>query len=431
MVSFALLLLCFVSAPISAFRVDLLITHGVHGLAFPVNKYNKQCTLAYLAEKPCKCYGGADRRATLMATTRQQLTSAGGGVVALDMGGYFYGGGLLFPTFKGGASAQLFAQSRYDAYTFSYRDFPKDGASGDGKAFMADYVAKVRKISKDTFGVAAPPVTITNMNVTGDPSLGGETLARHTIVPLPGGRRMAVLSLFHPSYLSASNPDLAARVVMFEQALQAEIALLHASPGRLPEVVVCILGGEGLQTKSAARASGVPTLDWVHSFVNKAIGVDVVIATEAVEIGPSHIHKNWAGHDVLVVGLDKSTFYGVGIVQATIQLDEQGHLLAQGSQVATLKADCNIVSDASTFEQLKKYDAQIASELGVVKGYLPNNLYRRSFDGKYGGNCTVFKKRLLPIPGVKTNACGCDVAGCGAGRLISDALRWYVWRIVL
>ena len=45
------------------FTLTLLSTHDVRGSAFPVSEFGSECRHDFYADKPCKCYGGAARRA--------------------------------------------------------------------------------------------------------------------------------------------------------------------------------------------------------------------------------------------------------------------------------------------------------------------------------------------------------------------------------
>ena len=73
----------------ASYDLDILFTREVRGAAYPVNKWNTQCTAAAVNQTPCKCFGGAARRNAV-------LQEAGEDAIRLDLGGYASGFPLEF-----------------------------------------------------------------------------------------------------------------------------------------------------------------------------------------------------------------------------------------------------------------------------------------------------------------------------------------------
>ena len=230
---FASLVLLFVSAPLlvsSDFDVNLHVTRQIKGAAYPVNRAGAMCTPTSLMESPCDCFGGAARRQTALASARTSLFDSN---VALDMGSYFSGSGLFFPTFGGQASAQLFAQAGYNAFGLSWRDFSAvQNPNEKPGAALAAFIDTVRSTNTDI-----PAAVVTNIDLTGDATLSAADvhdrasryaaghIAPYALVPLASARWMAVLNLLDPEYIEQSNPTYASRMQPFDASLAGVRAL--------------------------------------------------------------------------------------------------------------------------------------------------------------------------------------------------------------
>ena len=105
---FQLLVFILAAAPSTAARptsskLTLLVTHAVKGRGFPLDSDGGDCLGLNPPSGllPCPCIAGAARRSALMAQLRSSLApTRSAGVVSLDAGAYWFGGGHLFPTFQ-------------------------------------------------------------------------------------------------------------------------------------------------------------------------------------------------------------------------------------------------------------------------------------------------------------------------------------------
>jgi hypothetical protein len=80
-------------------KLTLLVTHAIMGRGFPLDSDGGDC-LGLLPLCP-PCTAGAARRSALMAQLRSSLApTRSAGVVSLDAGAYWFGGGHLFATFQ-------------------------------------------------------------------------------------------------------------------------------------------------------------------------------------------------------------------------------------------------------------------------------------------------------------------------------------------
>ena len=243
---FPSLVLLFVSAPLlvnSDFDVNLHVTRQIKGAAYPVNAAGAMCTPTSLAENSCECFGGAARRQTALRFARTSATDSN---VALDMGAYFSGSGLFFPTFGGEASAKLFAQAGYSAFGLSWRDFSAvQNPTEKPGAALAAFIDTVRDDNPEI-----PAAVVTNMDLTGDETLRAADvfdrasrladghIAQYALVPLAGGKWMAVLCLLDPKYIEQSNPTYASRMRPFDSSLTG-VRPPRAPPRLAPHSATC------------------------------------------------------------------------------------------------------------------------------------------------------------------------------------------------
>ena len=294
---FAALTCATLAATTRAWEVQLVFTREVRGAAYPVNKYSTQCKADDYAAQPCKCYGGAARRASFIGQPD---------VISIDTGSHFSGSGLFFPAFQGNGSGQLFASAGYNSWALTYRDltaFAQLGSTDGGAARLAEYLAYVAALDP-----SLPPPVSTNINLTG--TALEHRVAGHAIVPLPGGRRLAFLSAFSPLDLNAINPLLGARMSDIQQALQVEVARLHALDGGAPELVVAAISApQDSMSEAEVQAAGsreAATDTFLQRLAEQVLGVDVfVIASDG--LGKTELstqtYTNWAGHQVLFLTL--------------------------------------------------------------------------------------------------------------------------------
>ena len=150
---------------------------------FPVNRWGTMCTAAALNATPCDCYGGASRRAAKIEELRARAPNR---TAVVDMGGFFFGSGLAYPTFGGNASARYFAATGYDAYGLHWRDLTPSAT--DAGASLARYVDRLRALDP-----GLPPAVTTNLNLSGT-ALGAAHVRPWTLVDVGGARASAPLA---------------------------------------------------------------------------------------------------------------------------------------------------------------------------------------------------------------------------------------------
>ena len=236
-----------------------------------------------------------------------------------------------------------------------------------------------------------------------------------------GNTRVAVLSLMDPTFIAASNPDVAAMTLTdYEQAIDVELAALRRDQ-KSPAIVVAMVWGipttaaEELAAggASAAKAQAVETL------IEKTIGVDVYILSSFTTDpragnGTSYTTQNWAGDDVLVVSLTKDHDLGkaVEVVQATF--NDKGLLVKTLSGSHAVALTCAVPESAAARAFVdgaeSKRQATMLKPVGTLKD---------AVDGSeiHDGSCVSLGA------GTKKGKCGCRVSQCQAGSLVADAMQ--------
>ena len=350
------------STSISTFDVAFIFSRKVNGAAFPANRFGTQCSLQELETSPCSCYGGAARRKTLTSQP---------GVISIDTGSHFHGGGTFFAVFRGEVQSNLFAQQNFSAWGLTYRDFLAfargDAGAADGGAHgLAQYIARVQATDR-----LIPPPTATNINLLRTPL--ESHVVSHTILMLPGGQRAAYLSAFVGAHLGAANPVLASRLVGIKEALTRAIHRLHAMPGELPSVVVASLSGihDAPSAADIARHGSVRAArDAILTEIsNEVLGIDVLIVDgedddDALEWS---IQTSWAGTRVLVVE-GGHVVNGRAVTNVTVSFNGAGHLLSAACGEVVL--DCTVPEDPSLAAQLIAHHARLDATILATVGYL-------------------------------------------------------------
>lgn len=335
--------------------VTLLVTREVRGLALPVSKWGMQCSNL----DTCDCKGGAHRRRAYIGPgTETDLPN----VVAVDCGAYFWGSGSLFATFHGNASAELFADARYDGHSLTFRDFIK------GPGFLANYLERVKSFHPDQ-----PPATVTNYE---PPPVLAPFINRYTLVPLAGGETLALLSLTDPTHFFA-HPDTMARLQPFRQSLTHTLTALRRLPSP-PRVVACVITFAPL-TPAALEAAGFPPSTFstaregeaalrkavVHQLAHEAVGVHLFVLGQFIISPPvPHVVQNWAGDDVLIVPDMEGFDHGRVIQNVTVAVSPAGNVTSHAWRAIVL--DCNSSAHTATRARLLALHERIEQRLGGV-----------------------------------------------------------------
>ena len=410
------------------FTLTLLSTHDVRGSAFPVSEFGSECRHDFYADKPCKCYGGAARRAGVLAAASDP------DVVSLDSGDHFFGGGSFFPAFGGVASAELFAACGYEAYGLRYRDFSAfANSSSDGAAALSAILDRMR-----AHDPTLPLPVVSNLDVSGVPSLESR-IARSSVVPLGGGRTLGVITLFDQTDLHATNPTMAARCHDWRRGLTTALADLRAAG--MPTVVVVVVQAAHAVTLdgSAPGKEG----ESISETIRRAV---LQLAAEEVEVDVflamgSHFARqeltevdDWAGGRTLIATQPVSTPLwsnfaskrrGEYVLNLTVSFDDNGVLVPNASVREVIHLDCNAAEDATVKARLAELHAEMTEMLSLVVGELKGDAGadRASPPPEDG---TAGPVKILPGGCANLPAgvgCGCYVADCQAGMLIADALQ--------
>ena len=432
-------LLCTLTTAVTAttsFSLDMMLTREVRGAAYPVNRWNTQCSAASLNATPCGCYGGHSRR---LAT----LESAGSNVVKLDLGGYASGSGLFFPAFRGEASSKFLADSGYDAIALNYRDFTAGVNSTEptGGAWLASYLDTARTLDQ-----TLPPAVVTNIDLTNDPYLTAATptranpnpaghIAPWALIPMANGKTLALLSLLDPTHLYPLSPSYANRIFSYDRALASALARLRRLEGGPPDAIALAVSDVPLgplpngfhdllarhHTTDATNAQYAE----LHALVYEAIGVDVVMLgiPQPTEAQVPHTLTNWANDEVLMVRGISSSSHGKYIDRVSTRLDNDGHLLRNTSSVVNIQLDCTAPTDQIASNDLHAFHERMSASLGLTRGYLQQPL---DFPLRAGPQEVNHTWGTCPRLGVEqdTIVCGCRVSECPQGAFAADALQW-------
>merc|ERR1711871_285283 len=115
---------------------------------------------------------------------------------------------------------------------------------------LAEFISHAQSLDE-----SLPPAVATNLNITAEPHLTSSHVAPYTLVPLPNGKRMAVLALIDPTHLVSDHTKSA--ILPYEQALQRTLETLRRLPGGTPDVIVCMFSGV-VVTEDTCQAADAP-----------------------------------------------------------------------------------------------------------------------------------------------------------------------------
>ena len=396
-----------------AYDVRILVSWDIRGALFPVDGQQDACTAAQLGASPCGCVGGPARRLGALEAAR----AGGAEALALDGGASFYGVGqsnFLLPSVTAAASQHFLAASRLSGWGAAYRDFriaeSETALSHEmgGRRALADYIAAARALDPDL-----PPLTVTNLNASAtNGDLGPEHFSSYTIMSLPSGRRIALLALTDPTYLS---PEWAAACIPYERAVETALAELRRLPSP-PDATILI--------------GALPKADAL-TLARETIGLAAVLAPyqgkgeQQDEV--FQIVQNWAGDRVLVGG--RSGPFGAELSDVTLSLGDDGFL--ESGSATRMELDCNVTVDATHQASMLDFRRQMDEKLDEQPGFLAEPLDGREFvvpdcpDTVSNDICaqdtlTCVEPVLLSDG---RSACGCRVSECSAGNFVADAAR--------
>ena len=486
----AIAVLLFMPLAAADFQLNLLITRETRGAVYPVNRWGNQCSGPMPPPPPpplspdeasgeappapplapsCSCTGGAARRRTLIGAGAAAAGAAENAitpsnVVSLDTGAFFSGSGKFFSAFGGNASSEFFAENAYDGYALTYRDF----AAGDGPTTLARYLQRARSLQP-----ALPKAVVTNFNSTAETVLSPYIEPNgYTLVPLAGGRTLAVLAVADPTHLRATFPDYASRLTDFWPPVARALASLRRLP-QPPDVIALLISAITVTSAEIAAAGGssyTANIAKLNRLVDDAIGVDVrspsnfstsfglrtsaplsksnslrthlsphalhrpalasrvaQVVVMGLNLGGSldlapHVRRNHAGDDVLIVPAQGAT-HGETIENVTVTFSDSGLLRGALSSSDTISLDCTFSEDAATATRVAELYTIMDQTLGVTIGYIGRALDSHTSavagvadaDGVVPAGCTTFTNGEI--------ACGCRVAACLQGAFVADALQ--------
>ena len=134
--------------------------------------------------------------------------------------------------------------------------------------------------------------------------------------------------------------------------------------------------------------------------------------------------KNWAGDEVLVVQ-QRGQSHGKQVDHVWLSTTSEGSLIGGESGMRALELDCSAPTDTSADAWLEYYQAQMATTLLQVRGYLEQAL---DFDVRAvpqapehaWGSCS----QLAGEDEESSLVCGCRVSECPQGSFAADAMAW-------
>ena len=305
----------------------------------------------------------------------------------------------------------------YDAYGLSFRDLTAGVSAGDptGADLLAGYLAGVRARNP-----RLPRATVTNLELDDDDPLAPH-VARHTLLPLDGGRTAAFLSVTDPTHTTPLNPHYGGKLVSYKQGLVREIALLRRlPPGERPDVIVAVVKEAPFAAETDAGASRADArAAFLEDLVNHAIGLDVVLISETEDSGAegAHFLTNWAGDRVYII--PDTERFGTSVDRIMLSFDGAGFVVDAAR--AKVPLTCAVPSHAATAATVAGYLAQMEAVLNTPVGYLA-----APADGARIRPSNGTESVSVPS-GAEAAAegrhAGCRVSECTAGNLITDAYR--------
>ena len=398
---------------------DLYLTMSaeVRGTIFPVNKWGTMCSLDDLEDDACDCYGGVARRQGVMDRNRARAEANGADHLALDEGAYFFGSGLFYPSFKGVKSAKYFAKSDYDAFTWTFRDFTVAATDGKDLAKFVDW-ARARDPS-------LPPAVVTNLNtsVMNNRHLNASHFSSYTITTLDSGRRVAVLALCDPSWMTVKWQGF---FFGYHEAVEMALEDLRRLPAAEAPDAVILMGriayNDALEL--ATQRSGLAAvIYWEDNYYYTGGGKKPEDFPGGVYL-PQMV-TSWAGDSVLFTPSQEG-MYGT-LLQGSLTLKRDGNApfasTQDGSSVQIVNLNCSVPENKTTYADMVSDYKEMQTKLNATVGYLGNYVegdkcYTGTDDSWTGSECA---NPTLTWDG--DELCGCRVAECLMGNMITDGVK--------
>ncbi|KAJ8609833.1 hypothetical protein CTAYLR_008111 [Chrysophaeum taylorii] len=412
-----------------AYDIEVVVSSAVRGAHYPIAQNGSECSLEAYERSPCECDGGAARRAGAIAARREEALLEGkDAVVAIDLGGWFFGSGLFYPTFGDAAANELYRSLNFEARCLNPRDFAA-GVTADeptgGKA-LAEHLARTGSVA-----------VVSNLDLTDDPYLNSSHVRKFSVFTVFDDVRMGVYHMIDGFELERVSPHYAARVIGYERAVSFTLSEMLLSVG-VPDILAIAVSSisdatlEGIVARADDDMLFSVDDDYLrdqqitYSFALNFFLPDVIFLDGTSEIGRSYAEEdrfqtfeNWALNKVGFAVTD-SRPRGVTLMNTTMSFNSVGQYQPDTSSRGVIELNCEAPEDASIREELDDLkatvDQTLADHVLGHAGYLASTLDATQLI--QDADCTTLLTSETPL-------CGCEVAECQAGDFVADALMWY------
>ena len=239
-------------------------------------------------------------------------------------------------------------------------------------------------------------------------------------------------SLMDPSYLEPGYKALCS--ASYTDAAIATLAEIRALPANEQPAVVVMSVARIAATKNDAEAAQM-----LYDLASQLAGhVDIIIAHgfgDDFDAKGGHAHANWRGEEVVVV--PESNTLGTRLTSVTVQFKASEESAAttpftMGTFAVTqIDLDCSVAEDPAVQTMLLDYqrtiqDENVASIFGTLgETFHGEGLMNAAACARRSSGGTSVSKLLAETSADAVVVCGCKVAECGAGKLVTDAVQWY------
>jgi 5'-nucleotidase len=355
---FAALLTLFAGAAAAEGALTILHINDFHSRVEPVTRSGAPCGEKDAAEG--KCFGGAARLATAVATAR---AAAGNAPVLMLNAGDVFQGSLFYTRYKGMAEVDLLAGLGTDAMVLGNHEFD------DGPEALAPFV-----------NAAAYPVIGGNVDVSAEPLLAGRI--PESVVIEVGGERVGIVGALATDTVETSSPGPNVRFAPVIDSLTAQVAAMQAQ-GVSRIVALTHVGIE----QDIAIARAVPGIDAIiggHSHTVMANGVEGAQPYPLMVEGPE-------GRAVPIAHAGAN---GVWLGRLEVTFDADGRVTAAGGNPILLEQ--SIPEDPAVATRV----AELAEPLQEVRD-------------------RVVAEATAPIDGDRA---ACRARECEMGALVAEAM---------
>eukprot|EP00939_MAST-03C_sp_MAST-3C-sp1_P002632 g2632.t1 len=411
---------------------------------------------------PDNCFGGAFRRATVMkeAETEDHRVTT----IKIDGGGFFYGGGLFYPTFRGNVSTILFGESGYDAWALGYRDMRAGiGYRGDhtGGKLLGAYIRSAKEASNGTL----PNPVVSNLNVSGDPFLS-DLIDRYTLIQMKENRTCLFLNLLDPSHVGEPyGPQMfdfsQTLTLVLNEVFQDACVTKTFADGAPPDVVVVYIGGWDLLDSDCHTE-----LQRLRTLLEQNIGAHIFIGGPSIsslrdddtECGDNgrvgvRLWNNWANEHRAVVPVEGTKGTTIDNVTVNFRRNSDGTVSVLNVSSDPIKIDANIPIDTDVERRVLTYHESVREYLSRPLGRINANVLSNEAcdlvvnDGDDVVLSCMVRGRDTPTnitlsrgqadegvecvyvgppseDGHRAYKCGCRVAQCSFGSWATDAFVW-------